>query len=401
MSLRFLAGKRILLGISGGIAAYKCCELTREFKKAGADVRIVMTSAAQSFVTPLSLQALSGNEPHTELLNPEAEAGMGHIELARWADLMIIAPASADTISRLAHGEGGDLLTTVVLALRCELMIAPAMNEAMWHHAATQENLETLRGRGITLIGPASGEQACGDVGAGRMSEPCDIAQACASYFSTGSLAGKRVIITAGPTREAIDPVRYISNHSSGKMGYAMAQACQEAGALVTLVSGPTCLSPPQGIDCIKITSAEQMLAACEHAKPEHHDILIATAAVADYRPALVAEQKLKKQQDDLSSIELVENPDILATLSKKYPTLKCVGFAAETQHLEQNARGKLRRKNLALVIANDVSKSAIGFNSDTNAVSVFSETNDWSFSTTPKSQLARELVALIASELA
>ena len=398
MSLHFLQGKRILLGISGGIAAYKCCELTREFKRAGADVRIIMTRASQAFVTPLSLQALSGHEPHMELLDPEAEAGMGHIELARWADLMLIAPASADVISRLAAGEGGDLLTTVVLALRCDLMLAPAMNEAMWHHQSTQANIASVIARGVRTVGPASGEQACGDVGAGRMSEPSAIAQACSDYFANGLLAGKRVLITAGPTREAIDPVRYISNNSSGKMGYALAAACREAGAVVTLVSGPVCLDCPEGIKRVSVTSAQEMLFACE-AVAHEQDIFIATAAVADYRPATLADQKLKKGENQLESLSLVENPDILATLSKKYPTLRCVGFAAETQELETYARAKLERKGLDLIIANDVSNTQIGFNSDSNAVTVLSPKRTWTFSTMAKDQLARELVTLIASE--
>ncbi|MBB3169882.1 bifunctional phosphopantothenoylcysteine decarboxylase/phosphopantothenate--cysteine ligase CoaBC [Simiduia aestuariiviva] len=391
-----LTHKHVLLGVCGGIAAYKSAELIRRLQDAGAAVRVIMTAGAQEFITPLTLQALSGNPVHTQLLDPEAEAGMGHIELARWADILLIAPATAEVIAKLAHGNGSDLLTTVALACQAPLAIAPAMNQAMWGHGATQENLATLKARGVHIFGPASGTQACGDVGLGRMSEPDALAEALANCFQTGVLDGLRVTITAGPTREAIDPVRYISNHSSGKMGYALAEACAEAGARVTLISGPTQLPTPAHVTRIDINSAQDLLAA---ALEQPGDIFIGAAAVADYRPQSIAQQKLKKQGDatDEMTLQLVRNPDIIATMASLSNAPFCVGFAAETENLLAYARSKLTRKKLKLVIANDVSRTDIGFNSDENAVTLVTASGEETLNTRSKRQLARDLVARIA----
>ncbi|MES2624081.1 MAG: bifunctional phosphopantothenoylcysteine decarboxylase/phosphopantothenate--cysteine ligase CoaBC, partial [Pseudomonadota bacterium] len=287
-----LNNKHIILGITGGIAAYKSAELCRLLIKAGAQVKVVMTKGAQEFITPLTMQSLSGNRVHTQLLDTEAEAAMGHIELARWADLILVAPASANFMARLAHGEAQDLLATLCLASKSPVAIAPAMNQAMWGNTTTQQNLSTIKQNGIHVFGPDAGAQACGDVGLGRMQEPQQLLEQAAGLFETGVLAGLNVVITAGPTREAVDPVRFISNHSSGKMGYALARAAIEAGASVTLVSGPTSLTPPAGVSFIAVESAEQMLAACQN---NPGDIFIGVAAVADYRPAKPAQQKIKK----------------------------------------------------------------------------------------------------------
>ncbi|TNC91614.1 MAG: bifunctional phosphopantothenoylcysteine decarboxylase/phosphopantothenate--cysteine ligase CoaBC [Thalassolituus sp.] len=395
-----LTNRRILLGISGGIAAYKCAELVRLLSKAGAEVRVIMTSGAMEFITPLTMQALSGNPVHHALLDPEAEAGMGHIELAKWADLLLIAPASANLISRLAQGMGNDLLTTVCLATDAPICLAPAMNQAMWRDPMTQANMERLQaahGDNLTVIGPDAGEQACGDVGPGRMMEPEAIATAVADRFDTGLLDGVSVVITAGPTREAIDPVRYISNHSSGKMGYALAAAARDAGARVTLISGPVTIPAPDRVQVVHVTSALDMLQAAQ-SELEHCQIFIASAAVADYRPASVADQKVKKSTDELS-IQLIKNPDIVATVAAHEPHPFTVGFAAETQDVEHYARDKLARKNLDLIVANDVSRTDIGFNSDDNAVSVFWPEGQQRFDTMNKHTLARALIELIAGQ--
>ncbi|MFP6791072.1 MAG: bifunctional phosphopantothenoylcysteine decarboxylase/phosphopantothenate--cysteine ligase CoaBC [Thalassolituus sp.] len=393
-----LCNRRILLGISGGIAAYKSAELVRFLKRAGADVRVVMTSGALEFITPLTLQALSGNPVHHALLDPEAEAGMGHIELAKWADLILIAPASANVIARLAQGMGNDLLTTVVLASEAKLCLAPAMNQAMWLDPITQSNLQRLKdahGANLQVIGPAEGQQACGDVGPGRMLEPELIAQTIAEQFESGILAGVSVVITAGPTREAIDPVRYISNHSSGKMGYALAAAARDAGARVTVISGPVNIPPPERVRVVPVSSALDMLQAAQ-SEQEHCQIFIAAAAVADYRPAQVAEQKVKKSTDELT-LTLIKNPDIVATVAAHENAPFTVGFAAETQDVEHYARDKLNRKKLAMIIANDVSRNDIGFNSDDNAVSVFWPTGEARYEAMSKQQLARHLITLMA----
>lgn len=398
-----LTNRRILLGVSGGIAAYKSAELIRRLHDLGADVRVVMTKAAQEFITPLTLQALSGNPVAVDLLDPEAEAAMGHIELARWADLILIAPASADMIARLAQGKGDDLLTTVCLASRCPIAIAPAMNQAMWHHPATQENLATLIARGTHQFGPDSGGQACGDVGLGRMSDPSELAQAVCSVFQNRSLEGKTVVITAGPTREAIDPIRYISNHSSGKMGYAIAQAAVDAGAKTILISGPTVLPTPEHVERVDVISATDMHSASMKAVSDGCDIFIASAAVADFRPTAIAEQKIKKTAEDTMTIHMVKNPDIVADIA----SLKAdnnnqpyvVGFAAETQNVIDYAKGKLLRKKLDMIIANDVSKSNIGFNSDNNQITIVTKDDAMAFAENSKTQVAQDIIQTIASQ--
>ncbi|WP_417766195.1 bifunctional phosphopantothenoylcysteine decarboxylase/phosphopantothenate--cysteine ligase CoaBC [Spongiibacter tropicus] len=395
--MKQLSNRHILLGISGGIAAYKSAELVRRLKDHGADVRVVMTAAAMEFITPLTLQALSGNPVHTTLLDPEAEAGMGHIELARWADLILVAPASADLMARLASGRGDDLLTTLCLATPAPVALAPAMNQGMWRDPATQANVEILRERGIALFGPAAGEQACGDVGPGRMLEAEQLAELAAGLFQSRALDGVKLCITAGPTREAIDPVRYISNHSSGKMGYALAEAAADAGAQVTLISGPTQLPCPERVTRIDVISAQQMYDASLE-KMGNCDIFIACAAVADYRPANVEEQKIKKHNDAMR-IELVRNPDIVSAVASHPKRPFTVGFAAETQDVVSYARDKLQRKKLDLIVANDVSDSRIGFNTDDNRVTVISADTEQHIEQMSKRQLARQLIALIAQQ--
>ncbi|MGB5097423.1 MAG: bifunctional phosphopantothenoylcysteine decarboxylase/phosphopantothenate--cysteine ligase CoaBC [Porticoccaceae bacterium] len=391
-----LANKRVVLGVTGGIAAYKSAELLRRLQTAGAEVRVVMTAAATEFVTPLTFQALSGHPVHLDLLDPAAEAAMGHIALARWADVILVAPASADFIARLAQGEGGDLLATLCLASIGPVAVAPAMNQAMWAKPATSANVRTLRERGIHVFGPAVGYQACGDVGAGRMEEPEVLALGVAELFATGTLEGRKVVITAGPTREAIDPVRYLSNHSSGKMGYALAEAAREAGADTVLISGPVALAVPARVRCVKVTSAAEMLAA-SLAEVADADLFIAAAAVADYRPRTVARQKIKKSRETLT-IELEPNPDIVATVAMLPERPFVVGFAAETENLLDNARSKLQRKGLDLVIANDVSDTAIGFGSDDNQVLLISALETLRPPRMNKSPLARLLIDHIAT---
>lgn len=391
-----LQNKRVLVGVTGGIAAYKSAELVRRLQDQGASVRVVMTRAAQEFVTPLTFQALSGHPVHRDLLDTEAEAAMGHIELARWADLVLIAPATADFIARLAQGRGDDLLTTLCLATRAPIAIAPAMNQGMWRNSATQRNLAQLNERGVKQLGPAQGSQACGEVGPGRMLEAVELAQLSADLFASGSLAGKTLVITAGPTREAIDPVRYLSNHSSGKMGYALATAAIEAGARTVLISGPTHLQPPAQAELIQVVSADEMFAAAMEAA-SGCDIFIAAAAVADFRPAKVASQKLKKAGRDTMLLELIQNPDIVAAVAKLSPKPYTVGFAAETENLLDNAQAKLRSKNLDLVVANDIGNSRIGFDSDENAATLVSTGGTEFLDQRSKTQLARDLVAWIA----
>jgi phosphopantothenoylcysteine decarboxylase/phosphopantothenate--cysteine ligase len=393
-----LTNRQIVLGITGGIAAYKSAELTRLLKGAGADVRVVMTPAATEFITPLTLQALSGHPVHLHLLDTEAEAGMGHIELAKWADLVLIAPASADFMARLAAGQGNDLLTTLCLATDAPICLAPAMNQAMWRDQSTQANAALLTQRGVKLFGPASGEQACGDTGPGRMMEPVELAQLAAEQFDTGALAGKTLFITAGPTREPLDPVRYISNHSSGKMGYALAEAAVDAGARVKLISGPVNLAAPARVERVSVQSAEDMLAASLDGIGQC-DIFIAAAAVADYRPTAIAEHKIKKGSEEIMELHLVKNPDIVATVAARTDKPFTVGFAAETQDVLAYARSKLERKKLDLIIANDVSRSDIGFNSDENAVTVVGPDTEQALPQASKRQLAAQLIALIARE--
>jgi phosphopantothenoylcysteine decarboxylase/phosphopantothenate--cysteine ligase len=395
-----LCNKRILLGITGGIAAYKTAELVRELRKAKAEVRVVMTTAAQEFITPLTLQALSGNPVHYSMLDPEAEAGMGHIELARWADVILVAPASADFIARLTHGMGNDLLTTLCLASEAPLVICPAMNQAMWRDEMTQANIQRLidlKGKKFHNFGTADGEQACGDIGPGRMLEPRLIAEHCAKLFTSNSLSGLDVVITAGPTREAIDPVRFISNHSSGKMGYALAEAARDAGARVTIISGPVRLTAPDKVTIIQVEStSEMLLASLEQQK--NCSIFIAAAAVADYRPLHVAQQKIKKSGEQMQ-MTLVKNPDIVATIAKLEDKPFVVGFAAETEDVETYARKKLVSKNLNMIIANDVSNTDIGFNSDSNSVTVFWDQNQQDFPCMSKSTLSHQLIELIAHQ--
>ncbi|MBU3846142.1 MAG: bifunctional phosphopantothenoylcysteine decarboxylase/phosphopantothenate--cysteine ligase CoaBC [Candidatus Acinetobacter avistercoris] len=378
--LSVFSNKNIILAVTGGIAAYKSAILVRRLKDFGFNVRVVMTHGAQAFITPLTFQALSGNPVHTELLDTEAEAGMGHIELARWADLVLVAPASCDTLAKFAAGLADDLLSTLYLATQAPVWVAPAMNQQMWAAKATQRNLNTLVEDGVHVIMPDAGSQACGDVGLGRMPEPEDLAEQVRLYFHKaqraiaekfGLLAGKRVTITAGPTREAIDPVRYISNHSTGKMGFAIAAACYSAGAKVTLISGPVTLDTPNGVRRKNVSSAIQMLDLSMQQLQDGCDIFIATAAVADYRVAEVAEQKIKKAGDELA-VSLIKNPDIVATIAQQDQRPFMVGFAAETHNVEAYAADKLVAKKLDMIACNDVSRADIGFASDENAMTVF-----------------------------
>ena len=389
-----MAGKRILLGVTGGIAAYKSAELVRLLKKAGHEVRVVMTRGAEAFVTPLTFQALSGEPVRTSLLDPAAEAGMGHIELAKWAEQVIVAPASADFMARFATGMADDLLTTLCSATTAPIALVPAMNQAMWQNTRTQRVVSLLATDPQVLIwGPDEGQQACGDTGPGRMLEPEHIMARLQN--DAGPLAGCRLLLTAGPTREPIDPVRYISNHSSGKMGYALAAAARDAGATVTLVSGPVALAAPPGVERIMVTTADDMLAAVQQALPGC-DVFVATAAVADYRPATTADDKIKKTAEAMS-VPLVRNPDILATVAAQPEPPFCVGFAAETRDLAHYAQDKLARKKLDMIVANDVSVPGQGFNSDQNAVTVFWPGGQQAFPLCSKQQLAQALISLIA----
>ncbi|MDX1735083.1 MAG: bifunctional phosphopantothenoylcysteine decarboxylase/phosphopantothenate--cysteine ligase CoaBC [Halioglobus sp.] len=393
-----LFNRNVLLGVSGGIAAYKSAELIRQLQERGANVRVIMTQGAQEFITPLTLQALSGHPVSTDLLDTEAEQGMGHIELARWADLLLVAPATADLLARLSAGRADDLLTTVALATPAPLLLAPAMNQQMWRDSATAANIEILSERGVQLVGPAEGIQACGDTGPGRMEEPAVIADAAAALFDSGLLAGQRVVVTAGPTREALDPVRYISNHSSGKMGYALARAAAEAGAQTTLVSGPVNLATPDHVQRIDVESARDMLQACLDLLGEC-DVFIACAAVADYRPASTQDQKIKKDAEDMT-LELVRNPDIVASVAASDKRPFTVGFAAETRNVVEYAREKMARKKLDMIVANDVGDPDIGFNSDHNAATVLSREGEHSLPQASKETLAHQIIALIARDL-
>jgi phosphopantothenoylcysteine decarboxylase/phosphopantothenate--cysteine ligase len=392
-----LFNRNILLGVTGGIAAYKSAELVRQLQERGASVRVIMTRGAMEFITPLTLQALSGNPVHSELLDEEAEQGMGHIELARWADLLLVAPATADFIARLATGRADDLLTTTALATAAPLLLAPAMNQQMWRDPATEANVATLRQRGVGLVGPAAGEQACGDVGPGRMEEPATIAETAAALFASGLLDGKRVVITAGPTREPLDPVRYLTNRSSGKMGYALARAAVEAGAVTTLVTGPVNLEIPEGVRVLRVDSAMEMHDRCLSLLGEC-DIFIACAAVADYRPADQAERKIKKSAGEMT-LKLVRNPDIVSAVAAGEPRPFTVGFAAETNDVLSYARDKMQRKNLDMIVANDVADDSIGFNSDENAVTVIWQGGEQQVSRAGKDAVARQIIALIAQQ--
>lgn len=390
-----LAGRRILLGICGGIAAYKSAEIVRGLRREGAEVRVVMTRAAAEFITPMTLQALSGNPVREALFDPEHEAAMGHIELARWAELVLVAPGSADFIARLAAGMADDLLSTLCLATTAPILLAPAMNQQMWQATATQANVATLQKRSVELLGPAAGEQACGEVGPGRMLEPTELVDACVRHFADGPLAGVRVTITAGPTREALDPVRFISNHSSGKMGFAIARAATALGASVRLVAGPVALATPTGVERIDVEGTSDML---EAVLAEPGDIFIGCAAVSDYRPVATAPEKIKKQAERLS-IELVRNPDILATVAALPQAPFTVGFAAETEQLETHARDKLTAKGLDMIAANWVGERAGGggFGSEENALQLFWSGGGQTLELTSKTELARQLMEVIA----
>ncbi len=392
-----LTNKRILLAVCGGIAAYKAAETVRRLRDAGAEVRVIMTRGGLEFITPLTLQALSGNPVHTDLLDPAAEAGMGHIELARWADLLLVAPATADSIASLTHGRADDLLGAVWLATEAPRAIAPAMNQQMWQDPATQANLAILKERQVAIWGPASGEQACGEIGPGRMLEADQLAQHCAACFQTGTLQGVAVVITAGPTREPIDPVRFISNRSSGKMGYALAGACRDAGARVTLISGPTCLEPPERVARVQVGTALEMEQAVTAALTDCQ-IFIGTAAVSDYRPAETQPQKIKKSAPTLS-LELVRNPDIIAGVAAGAPRPFCVGFAAETHDLSGHAWDKLQRKGLDLLVGNEVGSPDRGMDSDHNAACVYHpDGRSDELALQEKHSLARRLVEIVAA---
>jgi phosphopantothenoylcysteine decarboxylase/phosphopantothenate--cysteine ligase len=397
-----LANKKIILGVCGGIAAYKSAELVRRLVEVGAQVQVVMSAHAQSFVSALTFQALSGRAVRHSLFDETAEAAMGHIELARWADVILIAPATANTIAKLAHGLADNLLTTLCLASRAPIAVAPAMNQAMWENSTTQHNMQLLKTQHFALFGPGVGEQACGETGAGRMLEPLEIRSLLEALCSkkTQLLSGKQVLLTAGPTQEAIDPVRYISNHSSGKMGFALAEAARNAGAEVVLVCGPTKLSPPPGIEVCRVKSAEEMLAkVLKHSMAS--DIFISVAAVADFRLKEVKAEKIKKSADEMT-LTLVKNPDILATVAK-LETLRpfCVGFAAETNNLSQYAQQKLKLKNLDMIAANLVSTENNVFNNDHNALEVYTRKGDHiSLGNTTKTALAKQLIELIAAQL-
>ncbi|OUR59497.1 bifunctional 4'-phosphopantothenoylcysteine decarboxylase/phosphopantothenoylcysteine synthetase [Colwellia sp. 39_35_sub15_T18] len=392
--MQILQDKKIVLGISGGIAAYKTPELVRRLKEQGADVRVVMTEGAKAFITPLTLQAVSGNQVADSLLDTQAELAMGHIELAKWADIIIIAPATADIVARIACGMANDLLSTLCLATTAPIAITPAMNQQMWHAQATQDNIAKLTERGCLIWGPGSGEQACGDIGLGRMLEVNDIVTLSSDFFADKYLTHQHWVITAGPTREAIDPVRYISNHSSGKMGYAIAHAALRAGAKVTLITGPVAISAPTGCELIHVSSAEEMHQQALKFAP-HCSTFVACAAVADYRVAKIATQKIKKSSEAMQ-LELVRNHDIVADVASLKHKPFMVGFAAETQNVEHYARGKLMRKNLDLIAANDVAKSGQGFNSDNNALTLFSAIDKTEIPLASKQIVANHLVSLI-----
>lgn len=400
--MQILQGKKILLGISGGIAAYKTPELVRRLKDQGADVRVVMTEGAKAFITPLTLQAVSANAVSDSLLDTQAELAMGHIELAKWADFILIAPATADLIAKIAAGMANDLLTTLCLATAAPIAVAPAMNQQMWHNQATQNNIKTLTSWHYTIFGPGTGEQACGDVGLGRMLDVPELVdltcQQVKQINDSGAfaaehkpLAGQKWLITAGPTREAIDPVRYISNHSSGKMGFAIASAAQQLGADVSIIAGPVNLATPQGCNKIAVTSAIEMHQQALALAPVS-DVFVACAAVADYRIDHIADEKIKKSQDTMQ-LNLIKNPDIVADVAAMKNKPFTVGFAAETQDVEHYARDKLARKNLDMIAANNVAAAGQGFNSDDNALTVFTKNDEKVLPLMSKNELAKQLV--------
>lgn len=392
-----LTNKKILLGISGGIAAYKCAELVRRLKERGCEVKVVMTESAKHFITPLTMQAVSGEVVCDSLLDPSAEAAMGHIELAKWADLVLVAPATSNIIAKMAAGIADDLLTTLLLATPAKVAVAPAMNQQMYGHAATQANLATLKERDVLIWGPGRGEQACGDVGAGRMLEPLELVELCTAKKQPQLLAGKTITITAGPTREPLDPVRFISNHSSGKMGYALAQAALQLGAKVNLISGPVTIKAPVGVNLINIENAQELLGeSLFYAKQS--DVFIGCAAVADYRAAEIATQKIKKQGDELT-VTFIKNPDVIAAvanLTENRPYT--VGFAAETEDVANYAKGKLKNKNLDMICANDVSNTQLGFNSDKNALTLFWKNKQLDLTVSSKTDIALKVIEQVGA---
>jgi phosphopantothenoylcysteine decarboxylase/phosphopantothenate--cysteine ligase len=391
-----LTGKRILLGISGGIAAYKAAELTRLLVRNGADVRVVLTEAGSRFVTPVTLQALSGQTVWSDLWDPQIADNMGHIELSRDRDLVVVAPASADFLAKLAHGLADDLLSSLCLARRSPLLVAPAMNVEMWENAATQRNVETLQADGVRVAGPAAGDQACGETGMGRMLEPAQLLAEIGAFFAPKPLAGRKVLVTAGPTEEPIDPVRVITNASSGKMGFAVARAAQEAGGQVTLVSGPVSLATPAGVARVNVRTAREMFEAVKKGAPTC-DIFISVAAVSDYRAKHPAQQKIKKANGKELALQLEENPDILAWVAALPKPPFCVGFAAESEQLERHAREKRAKKKLQLLAAN-LAQDALG--ADDNAITLFDDQGEHPLGRGPKLELARKLVAHVASML-
>lgn len=391
----YLQNKQVLLGITGSIAAYKSADLVRRLREVGATVRVVMTQNAKAFITPLTMQAVSGFPIHDDLFDLQAEAAMGHIELARWADLILVAPATADFIARLTKGLAEDLLSTLCLATNAPIVLAPAMNQGMWLHAITQENMEALKKKKVNIFEPGEGSQACGDVGPGRMMEPLEIVKNLQNIFATGLLAGKKVLITAGPTHEYLDPVRFLTNKSSGKMGYALAQAAFEAGAQVTLISGPVKLAKPTHLTCFNVISAQEMLEKVLD-KVQDCDIFISVAAVADYRSEKIAPQKIQKKESSLQ-LHLIRNPDIISEVANlKHPPF-IVGFAAETEDLLEKAKRKKQHKKMDLIIANRVDEMAM--DQDDNEVTVLMSDREIHFSRSEKNKLARQLINLIAEE--
>ena len=395
-----LTNKNILLCVTGGIAAYKAAELVRLLKTSNAFVKVLMTKSAQEFITPLTMQALSGEKVHTDLLSTEAEAAMGHIELAKWCDLIVIAPCSANSLSKIAEGRGDDLLSAVCLATESEIFIAPAMNQAMWKDKRTQKNLSKSIKAGLNIIGPASGEQACGDVGDGRMTEPADIVSEVEKTLEKGLLTGKKVIITAGPTQEMIDPVRYISNKSSGKMGFSLAEEVKNQGALVTLISGPVNLKTPEKVKRHDVLSADEMKTKVEELI-EDCDIFISAAAVSDFKPKEIYKNKIKKKGNEKHlNLKMDKNSDILKVISEKNLNLKTVGFAAETENLLSNAKKKLSQKKLDLIVANDVSNKDIGFDSDENEVTLITKKEQKKIKKASKKIVSKKIVEFIASRV-
>ena len=389
----------ILLGVTGGIAAYKSAEIIRLFKKEGASVRVVMTESAKEFITPLTLQAVSGNEIHDSLLDVNAESAMGHIELAKWADIILIAPCTAETIAKITHGRADDLMGALILASEADVYIAPAMNMSMWLDASTQDNYKILEKRGITFIGPAQGEQACGDIGPGRLEEPEKIIEFITKLLNKGPLSGKTITITAGPTREQIDPVRFISNNSSGKMGYSIAEAAIKYGAQVNLVTGPVSLNADKSINLHKINSASEMLDEVIKCM-KSSDIFIGCAAVSDYKPSDYSIKKIKKEDNSSLDIELEKNEDILKYVSDNFSESYIVGFAAETSDVIENAKKKLLTKNLDMIISNDISDKSIGFDADENEVNVITKDETLLLKKDKKIRIARQILKIISENI-